>query len=156
MMEAPGRAYAGISQDFTHLGWNVPCDAAGHAHLQNLQEKSMNNGAHVGSSVVIKGELSAKEDIRIAGRVEGRVDVDGYTVTLEEGGQLHADVSASGIIVAGNVKGSLVAERRIELRPSASFQGDMVAPVVRVDDGALVQGKLDIEGSRKPALARAS
>ena len=41
----------------------------------------MNNGAHVGSSVVIKGELSAKEDIRIAGRVEGRVDVDGYTVT---------------------------------------------------------------------------
>ena len=56
----------------------------------------MNNGAHVGSSVVIKGELSAKEDIRIAGRVEGRVDVEGFTVILEEGGELHADVSATG------------------------------------------------------------
>ena len=65
--------------------WNTTCDARG--HNQHLQESFMNNGAHVGSSVVIKGELSAKEDIRIAGRVEGRVDVDGYTVTLEESGE---------------------------------------------------------------------
>ena len=116
----------------------------------------MNNGAHVGSSVVIKGELSAKEDIRIAGRVEGRVDVEGFTVILEEGGELHADVSATGIIVAGTVKGSLSAERRIELRSTASIQGDLSAPTIRVDDGALVTGKMDIEGSRKESLARAS
>ncbi len=84
----------------------------------------MNNGAHVGSSVVIKGELSAKEDIRIAGRVEGRVDVEGFSMILEEGGELHADVAAAGIIVAGTVKGSFVAERRIELRSTASIHGD--------------------------------
>ncbi len=116
----------------------------------------MNNGAHVGSSVVIKGELSAREDIRIAGRVEGRVDVDGYTVTLEESGEVHADVSAAGIAVAGAVKGSLVAERRIELRPTATVEGDIVAPTIRVEDGALVNGKMDIEGSRKASLAKAS
>ena len=108
----------------------------------------MNNGAHVGSSVVIKGELSAREDIRIAGRVEGRVDVDGYTVTLEESGEMHADVSAAGIAVAGAVKGSLVAERRIELRPTATVEGDIAAPTIRVEDGALVNGKMDIEGFR--------
>ena len=142
------------SRDCSEPGWNVPCDAA--AEPCNLQENFMNNGAHVGSSVVIKGELSAKEDIRIAGRVEGRVDVDGYTVTLEEGGQLNADVSAAGIAVAGAVTGSLVAERRIELRPSATVEGDIVAPTIRVEDGALVNGKMDIEGSRNSTLARAS
>jgi cytoskeletal protein CcmA (bactofilin family) len=116
----------------------------------------MNNGPHVGSSIVIKGELSAQEDIRIAGRVEGRVDVDGFTLTVEESAEVHADVSASGIIIAGAVKGSLVAERRIELRSTASVEGDLTAPTVRVDEGAIVRGKVDIEGSRQPSLARAS
>ena len=116
----------------------------------------MNNGAHVGSSVVIKGELSAKEDIRIAGRVEGRIDVDGYTLTVEESAHVHADVSGSGIIVAGSVKGSIVAEHRIELRATASVEGDISAPVVRVDEGAVVRGKVDIEGKRQAPLAIAS
>jgi cytoskeletal protein CcmA (bactofilin family) len=153
-MDAHGSAHTGNSRDFALPGWNISCDARG--HNQQLQESFMNNGAHVGSSVVIKGELSAREDIRIAGRVEGRVDVDGYTVTLEESGEVHADVSAAGIAVAGAVKGSLVAERRIELRPTATVEGDIVAPTIRVEDGALVNGKMDIEGSRKASLAKAS
>ena len=116
----------------------------------------MNNVAHVGSSVVIKGELSAKEDIRVAGRVEGRIDVDGFTLTVEPGAHVAADVSAAGIIVAGSVKGSLVADQRIELRATASVEGDLTAPVVRVDEGAVVRGKVDIEGKRQATLARAS
>jgi len=153
-MNARVKVRTGNSRDFTQLGWNVPCDPA--AEPCNLQESFMNNGAHVGSSVVIKGELSAKEDIRIAGRVEGRVDVEGFSIILEQGGELHADVAAAGIIVAGTVKGSLVAERRIELRSTASIQGDLVAPTIRVEDGALVTGKMEIEGTRKESLARAS
>jgi cytoskeletal protein CcmA (bactofilin family) len=117
----------------------------------------MNNSAQVGSSVVIKGELSAKEDIRIAGRVEGRVDVDGFTLTVEPSAEVDADISASGIIIAGTVKGSIVAEQRIELRSTASVEGDLTAPVVRVDEGAVLRGKVDIEGTRQAAtLARAS
>ena len=116
----------------------------------------METGAHIGSSVVIKGELSAKEDIRISGRVEGRVDVDGFTLTVEESGHVYADISAAGILIAGTVKGSLVAERRIELRSTASVEGDITAPSVRVHEGAIVRGKLDIQGSPQEPLARAS
>ena len=58
-------------------------------------------------------------------------------------------MSAAGIAVAGTVKGSLVAERRIELRRTATVEGDIVAPTIRVEDGALVTGKMEIEGSRK-------
>jgi cytoskeletal protein CcmA (bactofilin family) len=116
----------------------------------------MQNGAHVGSSVVIKGELSAQEDIRIAGRVEGRIEVDGFTVTIEEGSHVAADVSAAGVVVAGTLKGSVMAERRIELRHTACVEGDITSPTVRVDDGAMVRGKVDIEGSKATPLARAS
>ena len=59
----------------------------------------MDRIAAVGASVVIKGELSASEDVVIAGRVEGSVTVEGHLVVVEPGGQVAADVVAKGDVV---------------------------------------------------------
>ncbi|MEP6610128.1 MAG: polymer-forming cytoskeletal protein [Burkholderiaceae bacterium] len=116
----------------------------------------MQHGAHIGPSVVVKGEISAKEPISVSGRVEGTIDVPGHVVTIEAGAHVIADVSAAGIVVAGTVKGSLVAEDRIELRASAEVEGDLSAPRLAVDDGARVSAKAVISGLRAVDLARAS
>jgi cytoskeletal protein CcmA (bactofilin family) len=116
----------------------------------------MEQGAHIGRSVVIKGDISASEPIRVSGRVEGTIEAPGHTVTIENGGQVVADVTAAGIIIAGTVKGSLAAERTIELRSTAEVEGDVNAPGIRVDDGAFVRGKVEVAGTRKLDLARAS
>jgi cytoskeletal protein CcmA (bactofilin family) len=116
----------------------------------------MSTVATVGSSIVIKGELSAKEDVRVAGRVEGRIDVQGFTLTVEQGASVSPHISAATIVVAGSVKGSIVAGQRIEVRATAAVEGELTAPVVRVDEGAVVTAKVDIEGRRLPTLARAS
>jgi cytoskeletal protein CcmA (bactofilin family) len=120
------------------------------------KELSMQHGAHIGPSVVVKGDVSAREPITIAGRVEGTIDVSGQIVTIESGSQVHADITAAGIVVGGTIKGTLVAEDRIELRGSAEIDGDLTAPRVAVADGAIVRGRVDIAGSRKADLARAS
>jgi len=39
----------------------------------------MQHGAHIGPSVVVKGDVSAREPITIAGRVEGTIDVSGQS-----------------------------------------------------------------------------
>jgi cytoskeletal protein CcmA (bactofilin family) len=118
----------------------------------------MQSGAHIGSSLVIKGEMSAREPVSISGRVEGTIDVSGHTVTIEVGGLAQADVAAAGIVVAGSVKGSLVAENRIELRSTADVEGDVTAPRVSVAEGAYLRGKVHITGEVGNALkiARAS
>jgi len=116
----------------------------------------MQHGAHIGPSVVVKGEISAKEPITVSGRVEGTIDAPGYVVTIEAGAHVSADVSAAGIVVAGTVTGSLVAEERIALRPGADVKGDLSAPRLVVDDGACVSGKAVIDGPRAIDLARAS
>jgi cytoskeletal protein CcmA (bactofilin family) len=117
----------------------------------------MQHGAHIGPSVVVKGDVSAREPITIAGRVEGTIDVAGQIVTIESGSQVEADITAAGIVVGGTIKGTLVAEDRIELRGSAEIAGDLTAPRVSVADGAILRGRVDIAGSRKSAdLARAS
>lgn len=116
----------------------------------------MQHGAHLGPSVVVKGEISAKEPITISGRVEWTIDVPGHVVTIEAGAHVTADVAAGSIVVSGTVQGSLIAEERIALRAGAEVDGDLSAPRLTVEDGASVRGKADIAGPADVSLARAS
>ncbi len=116
----------------------------------------MPHAPHIGPSVHIKGEISARESISVAGRVEGRIDVAGHSLTIEAGAHIQADVTAGSIVIAGTTHGSLVAEQRIELRGSAVVDGDLTAPRVAVEDGAVLRGKADIAGTHADELARAS
>ena len=97
----------------------------------------------VGSTVVIKGEVAAHEDLVIAGRVEGLINVTGYRVVVEAGACVAGDITATGIVVGGTVEGSVMAEERIEVQAGADLQGHVSAPRVVVADGALVNGRIE-------------
>ena len=103
----------------------------------------MNERAGVGSSVVIKGELTAHEDVVIAGRVEGVITVTGHRVMVEAGAHVAGDITATGIVVAGTVEGSLIADERITVEKGADLQGDVAAPRIAVADGAVVNGRIE-------------
>lgn len=112
----------------------------------------MHERAGVGSTLVIKGELTAQEDVIIAGRVEGSINVTGHRVVVEAGAHVAGDITATGIIVGGTVQGSLLAEERIQVQVGADLQGDLSAPRVIVADGGLVNGRIETvaaAGSRK-------
>jgi cytoskeletal protein CcmA (bactofilin family) len=102
----------------------------------------MQQRAGVGSTVVIKGELTAHEDLVIAGRVEGTVRVTGHLVLVEAGANVVGDITATAIVVSGTVHGSLVAEERISAEAGADLQGDVEAPRIAVADGAVVNGRI--------------
>lgn len=116
----------------------------------------MQQSAHIGPTVVIKGEISARENLFVSGRVEGRIDVSGHHVTIESGAHVEADVTAGGIIVAGTTTGTLAAEERIELRETAVVDGRVTAPRLAVHDGALLCGTIDVTSPRAADLAQAS
>ena len=116
----------------------------------------MNQRAGVGSSVVIKGELSAHEDVVIAGRVEGSINVSGHLVVVEAGAHVVGDITATGIVVAGAVHGSLLAEERIQAQVGADLQGDISAPRIAVADGAVVNGRIETTTASARKLKAAS
>ena len=117
----------------------------------------MQQRAGVGSTVVIKGELTAQEDLVIAGRVEGTISVTGHLVTVEAGAHVVGDITATAIVVSGTVHGSLVAEERINAEAGADLQGDISAPRIAVVDGALVNGRIEtVSASSERRLKAAS
>ena len=116
----------------------------------------MQQGAYIGSTLVIKGDISSGEPLSISGRVQGKIDVAGHPVIVENGGRVDADVTATSITIGGCVKGTLIAEQRIELRHTAEVEGDLSAPMLSIQDGAYVLGKIEIAGKRVVSLPRAS
>ena len=101
----------------------------------------MERPAEIGKSIVIKGDLTAREDIVISGRVEGSITVEGHSVTVKDGAELVADIKARTILIGGEVMGTLIAVETIELQPSADVEGELKASALRVHEGAVFTGK---------------
>lgn len=113
----------------------------------------MNNG----QSIVIKGEVSGAEDLVIAGRVEGKIRLDGCALTLAPGSQVVGEIEAGTIIVSGTIDGSVVASKRLEARATALIEGDISTPVLLVAEGAQISATVEMPAreNRKPQLAKA-
>ncbi len=116
----------------------------------------MHERARLGSTIVIKGELSAHEDVVIAGRLEGSIHVSDHFVAVEAGACVVGDIKATEIVVTGTVEGSLFAEERIQIRDGADVQGDASAPRVVVADGALVNGRIETQAPAKIGKLKAA
>jgi len=113
--------------------------------------------AEIGASIVVKGDITAGEELIISGRVEGSITVDGHSVIVRSGADVAADIHARTIVVAGQVLGAISADEAIELQSSAQIEGELLAPVLKLHDGAVFNGKAEtVKTAGKPGLQLAS
>jgi cytoskeletal protein CcmA (bactofilin family) len=101
-------------------------------------------GSRIGPSIVIKGELTAAEDLLIMGRVEGVIDHD-QTLTIHADGVVCGEVKAKNILVEGSVEGNLYAMERVRIEATGRMTGDVFAPRVGVLEGATFKGAVDMD-----------
>jgi cytoskeletal protein CcmA (bactofilin family) len=101
--------------------------------------------AHIGKSVVIKGELTASEDLVIEGQVEGKVELRDHLLTIGPNGKVKAQVFARTVVVEGEVRGNVMATERVDIRDAGSVEGDLSAPRVAIADGAHFRGSIDMQ-----------
>ncbi len=110
------------------------------------------NLVSIGQSVVIKGQLTAREDLTIDGRVEdGKVEVPDNVVTVGVHAQIAAEIIGRSIVVLGTVTGNVRATERVEIRAGGSVQGDIVAPRFSMADGAQLRGRVETVAAAAPA-----
>ena len=110
--------------------------------------------AHIGKSVIIKGQLSGSEDLFVDGVVEGTIELQGNNLVIGPNGNVRASINAKGVVVQGKLEGDIRASERAELRKSAVAVGDIYTQRIAVEDGAYFKGKVDIQReTAKPAVA---
>ncbi len=113
--------------------------------VETWSESPKSTVAHIGKSVVIRGELSGSEDLYIDGQVEGTIELREHHLTVGPNGRVQANINAKEVVIQGSVKGNVRAVDRVEIRKSGSLTGDLVAARVVIEDGAFFKGSIDIQ-----------
>ena len=105
--------------------------------------------ANIGKSITIKGDLSGNEDLQIDGTVEGRIDLPNNQLTIGAEGRVKAEVHAKAVIVVGHVTGNLSAADRIQVEATGIVDGDVKAPRLVIQEGAMLNGGVEMSSSAK-------
>jgi cytoskeletal protein CcmA (bactofilin family) len=106
--------------------------------------------AHIGKSVIIKGELSGSEDVYLDGEVEGSIELHGHNVTVGPNGRVRANINAKELVILGKVDGNVTGSDRVELRKSGVLVGDIATQRIVIEDGAFFKGGIDIRKDQTP------
>ena len=107
----------------------------------------------IGPSIRIKGEVSGDEDLLIQGRVEGSITLKTHEVSVGESGQVFADILAKTIRIDGKVQGDITAVENVVISKLGNVRGNIVAPRVLLEDGAVFKGSIDMDPGDSVAKA---
>ena len=102
--------------------------------------------AYLGEDTVFSGVLSFDGAVRIDGKMDGEVNT-ADTLIVGETGILEADITAGTVICRGKIKGTIKASKRIEIHTNSEVVGNISAPSLLVENGALFDGNCDMTGS---------
>ncbi len=87
-----------------------------------------------------KGDLESDGSVHVHGRVEGSIRAK-FDVFIAEEADVDATVTASNVIIAGLIQGSIRCGDRFEVLPQGRVSGDINAPTLVIHEGAHVTGQ---------------
>ncbi len=115
--------------------------------------------AMIGQGISIAGDVKAETSLKVEGRIEGRSVQCTDEVEIAESGQVIANIVAKVVKISGMVSGDIGGSEKVLITRTGRVQGNIVAPRVQLEDGALFRGSIDMNpaqsaGTDKPAAAK--
>lgn len=96
-----------------------------------------------GPTIAVRGEIRAREDLIIHGRIEGPIFLEQAVLVLAESADVAGDVIAEDITVFGRVTGQLVATEIVDIRAGATVEGRVLAARLVLDPDASFRGRVE-------------
>src|SRR5437867_10884431 len=88
----------------------------------------------------IVGKYTCSGTVMLDAKLRGEI-VAKDTLVIGDHGVVEATVRAVVLVIRGRVVGRVTASERVELKSSARVTGDVEAPVIVVDAGAVLDGQ---------------
>lgn len=109
----------------------------------------------VDAGCTIRGELEFQSSFRLEGRVEGKVRSRSELVVGEQG-LVEGEVEVARCLVAGSVRGTIRASDHVILHASAKVWGDIHTPALVMEEGAFLEGRVDMKKEKGGGVADAA
>lgn len=97
----------------------------------------------IGPTLVISGSIATDEDIDVHGTIRGQLAAPAHCVRLEPDAQVDADVLARDLTLLGQASGRFTATEIVDIRSSARLQGQIAAPRLVLEEGAIVNARVE-------------
>ena len=97
----------------------------------------------IGEDMEVVGSVHSSGVVKVAGTVLGDVSAD-TQLLVAKGGRVEGDVCAREVVLNGEVHGSVVAEKRVEVQSSAVVHGNITTPRLMIHEGAAVDSDVRI------------
>ena len=102
------------------------------------------NVSVIGPTLVIRGELSADEDLVIDGTIEGTIAHHKKNLTVGKQGRVTADIHASSVLVEGELNGDIHSDGLVSFAKGSTVNGNVYCARLIMEDGARFNGKIDM------------
>ncbi len=103
------------------------------------------NANHASTSIIdygseAQGRLNFVGTVAFNGKFHGEL-LCADTLLVGEKGQVEAAVEVGAAIVSGQIKGNITARERVELRKTARIYGNIVTPILVLEEGVVIDGQ---------------
>ena len=86
-----------------------------------------------------EGKLQFRDTVRIDGRFRGEISSEN-TLIVGESGEIEATIRSKTVLISGSVDGDVSAEQKVVLHKTARVNGNIEAPVLQMESGAVLNG----------------
>lgn len=99
----------------------------------------------IGVDTTIEGHIRYSGELHVNGAIVGQVESETGnegTLVVSENGVVKGDVRVPNVVIAGVVEGDVHADEQVEVGKQARVCGDMRYKLLKVHNGAVIEGKL--------------
>lgn len=107
------------------------------------KQQPVEHGGMILGDTEIRGEVTFKDLISIEGRLYGRIQSESGRLVLAEKGFVEGNIEVGSASISGEVQGNVFARERIDIHGTGKIDGDICAPVLTVDAGAKITGRVE-------------
>jgi cytoskeletal protein CcmA (bactofilin family) len=98
----------------------------------------------LGAGIIWKGQINGSGGVRIEGAFDGDIALRGLLVVGETGRVTAQEIRANLVIIAGAVRGDIIAEK-VEIRSTGRVWGNVVTAAFATEEGAFLRGQIRME-----------
>lgn len=99
----------------------------------------------LGSNTSIKGDLTAKADIRLDGELTGNLNCGGKLI-LGPKGKIKGEIICNNAVIEGKIEGVLKVKDHLHVKETAQIMGEISTSKLTVQSGAVFNVKCDMGG----------
>ncbi len=107
----------------------------------------------IGRESTFEGKLVFDGVVRIDGTFKGNIQSKGKLL-IGESAKIEAEIETSSLILNGEMSGNITASDKVEIKGKGRFSGNIHAPSLTVEEGALFNGSSTMDRGKESAIVK--